>query len=216
MNKQNIKKIIEDRVNTFESSTPQQQRILIASDVIQRIKSHHYEATCGDWVEVIDYSGPEDGNLREELAKDNVICDVCALGGVMLSCVSFVNNVFIDHSGFYIEELQFIDIIEDSSNSGNQIFNYFSIQQLAMIEIAYELGCGYYQWDFDLTKDGKYTGLTMRAEDEMEYPLNMKAKEYIDSTIFDKCKNFAIGESPKERLLKIMNNIIDNNGTFTP
>lgn len=134
----------------FNRASAAQKRVMIAKDVIARTKSGQYFADTGVWAEIdkiddmIMYDetdetpGFRDKQVQEVIVKDEGQCSCCALGGLMLSCVVFKNNVKIKDYMKGALDFSEVDSISVPINK------FFSKKQLCAIEIAYEQGNGYY------------------------------------------------------------------------
>lgn len=135
--------------------------------------------------------------LRESYFDNTVAtCNVCALGGMFMSCTLFNNKTTVnDVGGRAIVSLgQQLERKDELSNGFNQIFD---LEQLREIEAAFEGGGGYF--------------------DESIYTRDSRT---WDPTIGDYKYNYATYYQAfpdhSKRLIAIMENIVKNNGTFIP
>lgn len=175
----------------FKKATKAQKRVMIAQDVLDQIRAKRYHAVEGEWVDPIWKKDAESQKIKsspEYSVKDAfetkaiVSCEVCALGGLFMSCANLNNHTTIKDLGsecYY----NFGDLIVDDIKFSNGLNRIFTKNQLALIEKYYEGGGGYF-----------------RSTDDEE----------------DKVGNFYETFSESRRLEIIMQNIIDNDGTFKP
>jgi len=192
-----IKAAIKKTNAEFKKATKAQKRVLIAQDVLAQIKAKRYVAASGIWV-LPNWSDKIDrGQIRvtdsvQKLFAENAIdtCNVCALGGMFMSCTNLNNNTTVKQ---LTDEAQdglgaSIDGGEKLSNGLNQIF---SKTQLEIIETYFEHGDGWFR------RDG-YTGRSNGVD-----------QKHVDA-FFEKYPE------DDDRLKEIMKNIVANNGTFVP
>jgi len=195
------KEKIKEKNALWDTTTPNQKRVLIAKDVIARIKSNQYIANKGLWITIKDCHRLEGSSLQVELLRDDsdIQCRVCALGGIMTSLASFKNNIIIERDG--ISAFEFSDLKDGSIDDVNNFIGLFGQKQLAMIEIAYEGEDGYHNF---------YKESEVEYFNEQKSVNNMFTEaQYTRYVLFS--KKF---ESNAERLTAIMQNIVDNHGFF--
>jgi hypothetical protein len=191
-NKQTVEEIIAANNVLFDKASAAQKRVLIARDVIARVKAKTYTPVTQSWVK-IEEDNAEDSSLQKALIEKTVKCNCCALGGLMLSCVAFKDQMEIDEAE---SSLDFSVVWEEVSES--QIGNYFSSKQLQLIEGAFERGEGFF-----------------RPKDSFNPEWDDEDGSFIGGETFKRA--IAFGEkykSEKDRLIAIMENIIENNGQF--
>jgi hypothetical protein len=188
----------------FDKMTPGKKRMTIAEDVISQVKSRRLLAKTGYWgYATFEPQIDEDGCLIDnpEMSLQALLitpavkkCHACGLGSAFLSVIRLHNEFDINDSeakrGYYDidrnQELQFAIIIE-----------FFGIRNVHLIETAFE--CRWGGIDFRVNKP---------YEDEDEHP----TEEQIDAAVrFG--KKF---RSHNNRLIAIMQNIIDHRGDFKP
>jgi len=138
---------LEEKNKEFKKSTKPQQRVLVAQDVLAQIKAKRYLASPGTWA-IPTYSVP-DKNLKEEDSVQKLFaiktiktCNVCALGGLFMSCTNLNNNTTVTELGEACElgdSLEYGD--QKLSNGLNRIFTK---NQLILIENYFENADGYY------------------------------------------------------------------------
>ncbi len=167
----------------FKKATKAQKRVMIAQDVLAQIKTKRYVAESGCWVQpnikaACEKNLKDEDSVQELFAKKKIkSCNVCALGGLFMSCINLNNNTTVEDlkKEFYIG-----DFVYDDSKISNGLNRIFTQKQLILIETYFEGGQGYFKGD---------------GEKTLAFLAN-----YDDD----------------ERLEMIMQNIIDNNGTFKP
>lgn len=194
-----IKQILEKRNEEFAALPPNEKRVRIAQDVIARIKSHELIAKPKVWVSFLENEKTFGGYYRDEslqtvLEIENPICNVCAIGGMIVSTIANSNNFEVGEVSSYNnydldgEEPQEEKCIPFSTGK-KVLLGIFSGEQLILIEEAFELGNGHVK--FYLC-------------DEVDNKTMSKAREFG--------KRY---DNPTDRMLAIMENIVANNGEFT-
>lgn len=164
-------------------------RVAIAKDVIARLNNKTITARKRHWLKarfpIINYRS----EVKEVLEKE--LCDVCALGAIFYSAVVKYNELKFGEIWGNIER----SLNEDSTHTfhsmsldGIQYYlkDVFSEAQLMIIEAVFERGCGAFS-EFSL----------QLSEEEMK-----------------KVVSFGEGITPEACMIKIMQNIIDNDGKF--
>jgi hypothetical protein len=199
---------IRRRNKVFTAASPAQKRVLIAKDVIKQIKAKRFIAARGSWLRLYDkYDNNIAGMFGQILEPDTQIqamflsgaaptCECCALGGIMMACTLYNNN-------------QTVEDLTSDSNIGrnirrgtafsNGLHRFFSRQQLALIECAFEAGRGEFFVNLDSTfsrssllQNVAFNTLNLALDYEKAYP------------------------KADKRMIAIMQNIVKNNGTFRP
>lgn len=206
------KEKIKQRNSAFKKATAAQKRVMIAKDVIAQIKANRYIPTTGNFVtpefntDKIYLTDEEDitlpaENLSEiynEHDTENILnfsekslrdsfydkevetCNVCALGGLFMSCTLLNNNT--KNKDLFGEADDIGTCIEENHVFSNGLHKFFSKNQLILIEKSFEGSCGYF---------------------------------YGCEETDDQCQEFYLNyDDDDDRMIAIMQNIIDNNGTF--
>ena len=184
---ENLETIMETKTKNlnaeFKKATKAQKRVMIAQDVLAQLKAKRYVAESGCWVRIhYNPTTVAKTDSVQELFVEKKIesCNVCALGGLFMSCTNFNNNTLLEDLDFASSELG--DLIEEVKLS-NKLNSIFSVKQLKLIESYFEENDGYF---------------------------------YINSQ-YDRIKAFCDKHpSDKKRLQLIMENIVENGGTFVP
>ena len=187
-----IKKTNKD----FKKATEAQKRVLIAKDVLNQIKAKRYNPEPGVWVELALWSGQSQmwANPTESIQKmfaDKTIakCNVCALGGLFMSCTNLNNNT--NGADFHKERCFMGSAINRGDRLSYGLNTIFSSNQLELIEIYFESGDGYFGAD----------GVTGQDIGTDRCHVVGFSEKYPDAD---------------DRLREIMKNIIDNDGRFVP
>lgn len=215
-----VEREIAKREAIFKKATPAQKRVLIAKDVIAQIKAKKIKPESGTFVSVEKVKGFMSSTEAEErtgawnfamrklidsevfdadvrkLYLENKIqqCSCCALGGLFMSCTLYNNNTTVENLSFAGEDLG--DLLVGSSHAEilpNGLDKFFSLAQLRLIEQTFEGDNGAVISGVDCETGEVFDKFPPRA-----------------AAFYDKYKK------PKDRLIAIMQNIIDNNGTFKP
>lgn len=215
---QKLRREINRRNKLFAAADNAGKRVLIAKDVIEQLKLRRFKAQPGTWVNFgtalhekwdeaqhINEHGTSalnvlSENVREKfLAKKMPSCSCCALGSMFMSCTLLNNQTTVHQLNIASSDLG--DAIEspksyeDDGVFSNGLIKFFSAAQLKLIEHAFEGEGGYfYEWPYD---DGGQ-------------PVKRSASKMAAMRWRDKYPD------AKKRLIAIMQNIIDNNGTFKP
>lgn len=179
----------------FKKATKAEKRVMIAKDVLAQIKAKRYIAESGTWVDanwniLSEIDGTES---VQKLFADRTIetCNVCALGGLFMSCTNLNNNTCVDDINYGGEGSELGAMIEYGDTLSNGLNKIFSKKQLQLIEVYFERGDGWFGED---GFSGDYIGEDSRH-----------VKDFNDAYPDD-----------DERLVEIMKNIVANDGTFVP
>ncbi len=177
----------------FKDLTVKQQRVRIIKDAIAQIYAKNFKIATGNYLKfpvksTTDYLPDDEESIQQTLKERK--CECCAKGAVFAACVLNVNKVYGDDD-FNGEEFQ-----------KNKLKKWFKELELDMMETAFELRvCE--------NSTGKLQAQT-GGEDYWDDP------EWEDTKLAKQCIKFGKKyKSPKNRLLAILDNILDN-GTFKP
>jgi hypothetical protein len=166
--KNNFLKRIEKTNELFNNSTPEQQRVMIAQDCINRIKIQLLKPQVSRIIRLPDWANVNKENVN------SITCEVCAKGGLLASYVGRVNS-FNEPSCIPNNE---------NNPAHNKLLEIFTLEQLAIIEYAFE-------------------GTKYIHSIDVPNSLGEKLKEFYQSYNND-----------EKRLIAICKNIIKNNGDF--
>ena len=172
----------------FKKATKAQKRVMIAQDVLAQLKAKRYVAESGCWVQANYNSAVPLADIKykdsvQDLFAEKTIesCNVCALGGLFMSCTNFNNNTLLEDLDDVSEDLG--NLIDEEEKLSNKLNKIFSTSQLKLIEVYFEGNDGY----------------------------------FYENREYDTVKAFYIKyPSDKKRLQLIMENIVENEGTFVP
>lgn len=177
----------------------------IAQDVINSLKRGQLTAANGTWVRVDDclLTDTEAGTeLQSLFKKKEVTCDVCALGACFVSAVKLGNNCKLTEDAKQLDGFEFYDKHEngwaDDTGMWKVLSRYFVRSQMALIETAFEMGQGYYGNTGDIGDTA--IGVNILGEERYYAAVNF-GERYGDD---------------ESRMVAIMQNIVDNKGTFKP
>lgn len=188
-------------IEEFEALPQEQQRVVIAQDVINRISTRQYHPHSGSYVtsfKTLDDSMPEDDTDIKSTIDNIRECDVCAIGALLMSSIIFKNSITYGDIRNNREGRAFC-----AHQKIRSIFaSLFSAQQLSLIEIAFE---------GQSSNDGGYCNYGRMA---MNGGVDVVDSATVRKTIAE--YNIKNGYDEKANLLSIMQNIVDNNGTFKP
>lgn len=164
------------------------QRTIIAQDVIDQVTVYRYNALRGSYITKFVATDMDYlDNVKEKFEKIRT-CAVCALGACFMSAVKFKNS-------FTFKEIA--DISTTAIFTGNdkveKILSIFTSNQLLLIEAAFE------------KRDCSFFANYLKSPADTTYEERCKAYEFGD--------NF---NDDNDRLVAIMQNIIDNKGEFKP
>lgn len=185
-----IKETLKERNREFRKAKKAEKRVMIAQDVLAQIKARRYEPAIGNWVDFSTGVNRGSGVCLQEAFETKAIdtCKVCGVGSLIMSAINCGNSVteneddpeFGYASNGTLRRLSYDSIGKVSSS----LEKYFSKDQIRLIELAFELGGGYFF-----------------TEEEIDVRAVKFGKKYT---------------SAKGRLKAIMENIIANQGKFTP
>ena len=201
------KRAIEARNKKFAAATPAQRRVMIAKDVLAQIKARRLRPRAGKWLDVgvaaeIRLAAQQlDASVAQLfLAKDMPACECCALGSLFMGCALTSDKTTF--SDFVTASASLDEAIENPEQK-SVLTRYFSPAQLRTIEMAFEDGLG--AFEFESEEDSWNRTLSDNTEDPTLSPRDAKLHAWR--------KRY-----PKDRdcLIAIMQNIIDNGGTFKP
>lgn len=212
-----LKREIAARNKRFQAADAAGKRVLIAQDVIAQVKLGKLQPKQGTWVTTPEYVERADkavgGSMGEEEFRVRSVredfltgvvgtCECCALGAMFMGCTLNNNKTTAGD----LDEVEYVlgNYVENRETTGplaNGLNKFFSFEQLKLIEQAFEGGDG--AFDIDLYRHPK-TG------EHLDDPRTPSAKEAKLLAWEKKYPN------AKKRLVAIMKNIVDNNGTFVP
>ena len=135
----------------FKKATKAQKRVMIAQDVLAQLKAKRYVAESGCWVQANYNSSATWADIKytdsvQELFAEKTIesCNVCALGGLFMSCTNLNNNTTV---GDLTKESYIGDLVADDDKISNGLNRIFTQKQLILIESYFEGSQGYFKGD---------------------------------------------------------------------
>lgn len=205
----------------FNNLSAAEKRILIAKDAIKQLQLNKYVAEKGCWVSLnLDEETRnqiEDGKFKERnlndyeqewqgiLQRKEVSCQVCGLGAVFASAVRLNNN--------YVAS-PFADVAWKDLYP--RLAKYFSMDQLAAIEIAFEGGDGM-NWFEEDGFAGPTAKIIKSVKGNSYKHLSYNKLNQAQKNLFTKALKFSERYDENQKcLLAIMRNIVKNNGKFVP
>jgi hypothetical protein len=186
----------KEKNSQFENASAAMKRVMIAKDVIGHLKVKNILPYKGKYFDGGPF--PEIGETTkskvslQEVLPEMKACKVCAIGGMFYSSIA-INNKFkadvIDKNyGEIYSEF-------DGDEVKKKLGRFFSNYQMALIETAFE------SEDF--------------SEENGIYEMS-KVKTLEFSRAFYFCTDKGKRINSQEAIVKIMNNIIENEGAFKP
>ncbi len=195
-------KAVNKSNKAFEEMSPAEKRIQIARDVLFQLNAGKLIASEGLWLGA-NREDDEDFISDKEIAKDDELKDLlkkrkecygCALGGMFMCAVERANKLKVSN-------LRLKDNNDINTINGNDVFAYmkkfFSLKQLALIEIAFEKGRG-------AVSTGGRTAI-IDDDFKIEVKEGLLAKYFVETI-----------DEPSEKMRLIMENIVVNKGRFCP
>ncbi len=199
--------------------------VAIAQDVIDQLAIRRYVAYQGNWctayrgntLYVDSCTMPNldlklDAELQPEIVEAR--CKVCAIGAVFASAVGLYDNFKVP-LGAGLGRFGRGPVHTVASA-------YFDQVTLMAMEIAFEVGEGWSRWGL---MSGFYPESSEKTEKDRENTINDLLAQISPSTVnifethelFDRAYKFGNDiVNTSERMIAIMQNIVDNNGEFKP
>lgn len=206
----------------FDSLSPTEQRRAIAADVIAQLHAKRFVVACGNFfVMPAEPNGPrqkEVSTLRAFLEGhrwQEKTCSVCALGAIMMAQLNVNGDCAIEEADIYLQ----FPIVNSTvgvmpfqrSSEGNRlgqwVTRYFSPDQLALIEIAFELGRGAFSCNYAVDMWYQY-GVSDHYDEAVEIhdiPKSISVREASAAISFGKAY-----PHPERRLIAIMHSIMEH------
>ena len=229
---------IEPAQAKWQSASDAQKRMLIAQDIIDRLQTKQMTPNHG-WGQL---KPNYDTDSAQEAFLAGARCECCALGGIALSVIGFDNNAtLVKENG---ERVWYNTIslfnrtvpyylfrgtddrreIREMNTLNNKLHDLFGADQLRLIEWCYEQGGGVaniadaYQYTrhiHNLSINGIPIPPTPDWVGCPNVPDPAKHAPYSAQTMWDAS---IISQIPDDatRMIAIMTNIIENDGTFCP
>ena len=192
------KREIARRNKIYAEASAAEKRVLIAKDVIAQLKAKRIFAETGTWTD-LDVLGKaqsfnEEAGFQETFLTDNSLsCNCCAVGSLFIGCTLYANKL----PNYEIRDnWELGENLISRKKFANGFEKLFSPKQLGLIELAFE---------------GRSEFFTDDEWFDYEAP-KLSAKENTAARV----RYYDAFKSERDRLIAIMENIIENNGTFEP
>lgn len=172
----------------FKKATKQRKRVMIAKDVLAQLAANRFIAAQGTWIGTLDDAimyGDKDNDVQKIVCEQNQ-CEVCGIGAVFVSTVEFANRLKAGELNIHGES-------GDFGGYAEYLTQWFSMEQLRLIELAFESGSG-----------------GCRTSEKTSEKNAVKFFDFLDLE-FNK-----FDADADERMRLIMENIIANKGEFRP
>lgn len=232
---QDVIDLIEQAKVKWETASDAGKRMLIAQDIIDRVRSAQITPSHS-WGTIVQPEGCQVTSVQAAIHA-GANCEACALGAVAMSIIGFSNNA--DFAGAPITKRWRNDInphvrpneVYSENHVGmnqrvalnQKLHDLFSAPQLQLIEWCYEEGggnvqisqaCAYRDQIRCCIQRGVIPATpTWDPDEKPDYTMHplFDAQSLWDATIISMSHQFS-----DDRMIAIMENIIKNNGTFCP
>lgn len=211
----------------FRRMSPAMKRVTIAQDVVDLIYAKKLVPKSGTWVadakardrdsalstfrQASLFRGKEElaeNAQLKDLLSDVEQCNACAVGAVFYCTVMRANDVTVEDVRSGRDDSKHLSIQSFDQMTG-YLGKFFAKRQLHLMELAFERGEG--GTDEDIT----FFGLVATRMFQ-KVVLNPEQDDLKDSFDEDDMEWSSDKTTDEERLLMIMQNVIDNKGTFVP
>lgn len=182
------------------------EQVAIAKDVLKHLNAKLILAEAGVW---IDFGPGTDhaGTINDLIKGREFECKVCADGALF---VAYMLRKYDALACRGEEELGWRSAQQIEATIGH----LFSHDQMILIDVAFERGKGYYNYKM-MDEDVRKAPMTEAFQNQLD-----RARDFCDDISHKLVRNDETGEDDDSgadaRLRKIMNNIIENQGVFTP
>jgi hypothetical protein len=184
---------IQAKNAAFNALPKAQRRVIIAQDTIFQLWSGKYEAASGTYFDLFpegDEKFVPGTELQTLINTPGLTCEVCARGAIFASAVRLTNELKIG-----LNDTESVDMGALNPAFRAKESKFFPWKQLLLMEFAFEVDPGSSDEDLQCEYD-------CRDEEDhaTEYALKFGRRYKNDA----------------KRLMAIMQNVIDNDGTFKP
>lgn len=187
MNKKLVKEI-ERRKAEWKAANRAQKRVLLAKDALAQVEKKRIKPTLSCWVNVPDKTTVGE-NVQEAVLDNKLKCQCCALGGLLLSATLYKNKIKVDSDGLF-GNAQIGDLQYSAIYMGN-VSDKLKFEGLFGVD------------QLALIEQAFEVGRGFFTEERR--PIDEKAVAFGNRY-----------KSARGRFKAIMENIIQNNGTFVP
>lgn len=198
------KRTAEERNTWFAGLTVEQKRIEIAKDVIVQLEAGKYTTKGGYFSLKGENLMYDQERYKEEFSKitelqtlidlPEATCQVCGIGAVFASKVRLGDNCKMEHSEHNCDLEDAIDAFVSRDSLVEQLNGIFDPIQCDLIEAAFE-------------------GTTTYAESDVSEMTDDEIDDYSDKLAYAE-RMYRHNTDRDDIMRRIMQNIIDNNGTF--
>ena len=182
----------------FEKLGKREKRVVIAKDVIKHLNTEKLIAECGIYYDQ-DVTAHVGDDLQKVIRQAEVGCTACAIGGTFFAAVYRSNDYKVDR-----HDLMFGQLHVSDKNMRAKLRKFFRPMQLAYIESAFE---GH---TFAPVK------LQRRMTSREKKTLDLAAMHFNNLAAKNGKEYYEYEDDSDFKLRSIMENIIENNGTFKP
>jgi hypothetical protein len=195
----------------FETLSPRAKRIQLAQDVLEDLDAQRLRAQAGYYFykspELEERSNLSPQEALEELAEAGVTCDVCARGALFTTRVRGYDNFRSDETFASLIERPFYSLEAlEKEDLDEALLSIFTVVQLDLIENAFEGKNVNETWHQGRETEFQRLGIT---EDDAE-DLYCEAAAIYRYGLGHGLFRYEAGE----RLQRIMENILANQGVF--
>jgi hypothetical protein len=171
----------------FAAMSPAEKRVAIAHDVIEQLRLEKIYATQGTYLNAPAGNAVLESNAAETFGS--AACQACAIGSLLACAIGAQDSVTLSDVNAIVG-LRSIEMA--GSDAFRYLERYFDKEQMVMIETAFE---------GDLISDDVFE-ISRQSEHEcVDFHDYYRDEDGVDET---------------RLLTAIMQNIINNNGTFVP
>lgn len=185
------------RNERFAAMLPAQQRVALAQEVISLLKTEKLTARVGTYLSFQNDADAEDAFI-DDVFHEPGACTVCALGSVFICAAIKTESLQFGDFNLVDGDSQVSTNVE-SGDMRSFLGQYFSYNQLCLIEIAFE----------------EAVGVDMICPTAAESEAGASALSFRHRAGYNDA-DFGKYVKDEEALIAIMKNIIKNKGTFKP
>lgn len=186
------------------------EQVVIAKDVLRHLDARLIVAEPGIWIDFgLDTDHPGTVDDLKKRAFDSY-CKVCADGALFVA--------------YMLREYDRGEVSQNiklgwrcAAEIEKALKGLFSRDQLILIDVAFEKGCGYFNYKHFSSEDrGKNLDTAFQGQLDLARDFCEAIDEEVVGNDDLKATGVVTNLGAEKRLRKIMNNIIENNGVFTP
>lgn len=130
-----IKELIEESNVEFANADAAGKRVMIAQDILERIKLNNILAYSGNFFKnQLGFSKKYEGKgMKEVLNDSDARCEVCAKGALFCGIIGRVNELTVDDFKDYN-----FSVSSYGDRGHEKLLEFFTLQQIDLIETAFE------------------------------------------------------------------------------